>query len=146
MFGVLFDPPFPEGVPNFTPDMGDITMKFTFEQDGSEVTGSADMSAIPEAKLAREAELCYALICMVTDYDCWRTEDDDVDIQMVIANLLKNADGARTLLQSLVPAVLRADRNCVCKDACANAIITAPEHRPAATVAKLKTLLPRHFE
>src|SRR6185436_3655715 len=65
--------------------------------------GLINMSALPEAKLAREAEICYALVCMVTDYDCWREGESDVDIQMVIRNLTANADRARALLPGLVP-------------------------------------------
>ena len=105
-----------------------------------------NMSALPEAKLAREAELCYALICMVTDYDCWRDGEDDVDIQMVLENLRLNADHARQLLARLVPDVAGGDRSCGCKDACQFAIITPPEHRPAETCAKLAAVLPRYFE
>jgi len=107
--------------------------------------GLINMSALPECKLAREAELCYALVCMVTDYDCWKADASDVDIQMVIQNLQRNADNARRLLQRLVPAASRSARTCACKDACQHAIITAREARPAETVSQLACLLPRYF-
>jgi 5'-methylthioadenosine phosphorylase len=107
--------------------------------------GLINMSALPEAKLAREAELCYALVCMVTDYDCWREGECDVDIQMVIRNLGENAGRARALLPSLVPKLATAERSCVCPDACKLAVITAPDRQPARTRARLARLLPRYF-
>ena len=106
--------------------------------------GLINMSALPEAKLAREAELCYALVCMVTDYDCWRQEDDDVDIQMVLENLRRNADGARSLLAALVPR-LQALPRCACQDACREAILTPADRPPTgnrgATASRAAALL-----
>ncbi len=107
--------------------------------------GLINMSALPEAKLAREAELCYALICMVTDYDCWREGEADVDIQMVIRNLLANAERARGLLPALVGKLASSPRACGCGEACKFAIITAPAKQPARTRARLKVLLPKYF-
>jgi 5'-methylthioadenosine phosphorylase len=107
--------------------------------------GLINMSALPEAKLAREAELCYALVCMVTDYDCWREGESDVDIQMVIANLLANADRARSLLPALLPAAARQARSCKCGEASRFAVITAPHLQPAATRRRLSFLLPQYF-
>ena len=107
--------------------------------------GLINMSALPEAKLAREAELCYALVCMVTDYDCWREEHDDVDIQMVLQNLMRNADHARSLLLKMLPRLAASERDCGCGRACENAIITAPEHRSAEASRRLRILLPRYF-
>ncbi|MBL8841869.1 MAG: S-methyl-5'-thioadenosine phosphorylase [Planctomycetes bacterium] len=104
-----------------------------------------NMSALPEAKLAREAELCYALVCMVTDYDCWREGESDVDIQMVIRNLLANAERARSLLPELLPKVASSARNCSCPDACRFAVITDPKLQPRATRARLAAVLPRYF-
>jgi 5'-methylthioadenosine phosphorylase len=107
--------------------------------------GLIHMSSLPEAKLAREAELCYAVVCMVTDYDCWREGESDVDIQMVIANLMANAERARGLLPRLLPAALQSERKCGCPDASRFAIITAPERQPRATRARLAAVLPRYF-
>jgi 5'-methylthioadenosine phosphorylase len=107
--------------------------------------GLINMSALPEAKLAREAELCFALVCMVTDYDCWREGEVDVDIQMVIRNLTANADRARGLLPSLVGKLAAATRACGCGDACKFAIITAPKLQPAKTRARLRAVLPKYF-
>ena len=107
--------------------------------------GLINMSALPEAKLAREAELCYALVCMVTDYDCWREGGSDVDIQMVIANLTANAQRARDLLPALLQGVGAQPRDCRCGEASRFAVITAPERQPAAARKRLATLLPRYF-
>ncbi|MFT7461823.1 MAG: 5'-methylthioadenosine phosphorylase [Pseudohongiellaceae bacterium] len=100
-----------------------------------------NMSALPESKLAREAGIEYGLVCMVTDYDCWHTDHDDVDIQMVIANLVANAGNAQKLLAAALPAIVAAPRDEAIAKASEFAVITAPELRPAATVAKLKGII-----
>jgi 5'-methylthioadenosine phosphorylase len=107
--------------------------------------GLVNMSSLPEAKLAREAELCYALVCMVTDYDCWREGGSDVEIQTVLANLKLNAERARSLLAALVPQVAAARRSCGCPDACRFAVITSRDRQPVRTRARLARLLPRYF-
>ncbi|MFH1998213.1 MAG: S-methyl-5'-thioadenosine phosphorylase [Planctomycetota bacterium] len=107
--------------------------------------GLINMSALPESKLAREAEICYGLVCMVTDYDCWKEEESDVDIQMVIANLTKNAENAKRLLQSVVKRIASERETCSCREAAKFAIITAPEARDPKAVKALKVLLPRYF-
>ena len=100
-----------------------------------------NMSAIPEAKLAREAEICYGLICMVTDYDCWHPDHEDVDIQMVIDNLTTNGKNAQTLVRSLARTLTDSERTCTCKDAAQFAVITAPDVRPPETVKKLRGVI-----
>ena len=100
-----------------------------------------NMSALPESKLAREAGIEYALVCMVTDYDCWHQSHESVDIQMVIANLLANAGHARQLLERALPAVAAAPRDEVIASASRMAVITAPEKRPAATVSRLRGII-----
>ena len=100
-----------------------------------------NMSALPESKLAREAGIEYALVCMVTDYDCWHPGTADVDIQMVIANLNANAANARELIRRAVPDVAAAPRDRAIADASRFAVITAPEKRPPETVAKLKGII-----
>lgn len=107
--------------------------------------GLINMSALPESKLAREAEICYGLVCMVTDYDCWKTDESDVDIQMVIDNLMKNAENAKRLLKSAITRIASDEAACGCREAAKFAIITAPEVRDPETVKKLKALLPRYF-
>ena len=100
-----------------------------------------NMSALPESKLAREAGIEYALVCMVTDYDCWHPGHADVDIQMVIANLNANARNAQELIRRALPDVAAAPRDQASADASKVAEITAPERRPPATVARLKGLI-----
>ena len=100
-----------------------------------------NMSALPESKLAREAGIEYALVCMVTDYDCWHEGTADVDIQMVIANLNANARNAQELIRRALPDVAAAPRDQSIADASKFAVITAPDKRPPATVAKLKGII-----
>jgi 5'-methylthioadenosine phosphorylase len=100
-----------------------------------------NMSALPEAKLAREAGLEYALVCMVTDYDCWHAAHAEVDIRMVLENLSANADNARELLRRALPAVAAAPRDEAIAKAAEFAVITAPELRPPATVARLRGII-----
>lgn len=103
--------------------------------------GLINMSALPEAKLAREAGIEYSLVCMVTDYDCWHEGHDDVDIQMVIETLSVNGDKARELLATALPRIAAAPRNEEIARASAAAVITAPEHRPAETVVRLQGII-----
>jgi 5'-methylthioadenosine phosphorylase len=100
-----------------------------------------NMSALPESKLAREAGLEYALICMVTDYDCWHTAHDDVDIQMVIENLVANAGNAQKLLAAALPGVAAAPRDEAIANASQFAVITAPEKRSPDAVARLRGII-----
>ena len=89
---------------------------------GMDVIGMTNMS---EARCAREAEICYATMAMVTDYDCWH-ESEDVSIEMVIQNLLKNVDNAKKILKEIV-TMLPDKRTCVCANALKDAIITSPD-------------------
>jgi 5'-methylthioadenosine phosphorylase len=107
--------------------------------------GLINMSALPESKLAREAEISYGLVCMVTDYDCWHESEEAVDIQMVIANLTKNAENAKALLRASLDDVARLDDTSGVKTATQFAIITAKELIPKQTVAKLRYLFPNYF-
>ncbi|MDG2150378.1 MAG: S-methyl-5'-thioadenosine phosphorylase [Planctomycetota bacterium] len=100
-----------------------------------------NMSALPESKLAREAGIEYGLVCMVTDYDCWHEGHDDVDIQMVIANLIANAGNARALLEIAVPKVVAAPRDQAIAEAAKFAVITAPELRPPEVVERLRGVI-----
>jgi 5'-methylthioadenosine phosphorylase len=103
------------------------------------------MTNMPEAKLAREAELCYATVAMVTDYDCWHPNHDDVTVDQVIKVLLENAGKARSLVKQVVPK-LGADAaacDCGCRNALRHALITAPEARDAAMVEKLQAVAGR---
>ncbi|MCG8548250.1 MAG: S-methyl-5'-thioadenosine phosphorylase [Alphaproteobacteria bacterium] len=103
------------------------------------------MTNMPEAKLAREAEMCYATVAMVTDYDCWHPDHDDVTVETIIRVLMENADKARTLVRHVVPMLAgRTDSSpCGSHTALDNAIITAPEARDPALVAKLDAVAGR---
>ena len=109
---------------------------------GCDVIGMTNM---PEAKLAREAEICYATVAMVTDYDCWHPDHDHVQVVDIIRVLNANADHARALVRAVAP-VLR-DRPVVCSAGCDHAldaaIITAPEARDPAMAAKLDAVAGR---
>ena len=109
---------------------------------GCDVIGMTNM---PEAKLAREAEICYATVAMVTDYDCWHPEHDHVQVADIIRVLNANAEHARALVRAVAP-VLR-DRPVVCSAGCDHAldaaIITAPEARDPAMAAKLDAVAGR---
>jgi len=100
---------------------------------------------MPEAKLAREAELCYATVAMVTDFDCWHPDHDHVTVEAVVRVLLGNADKARGLVQAVVPDLgkPRALCPCGCDRALDNAVITAPSMRDPALAAKLSAVAGR---
>jgi 5'-methylthioadenosine phosphorylase len=97
------------------------------------------MTNLPEARLAREAEICYASVGMVTDFDCWHPAHDAVTVDAVIQVLLANAGTARALVSALAHAVLHDPEAaaCACRTALQHALITAPEARDPAMVARL---------
>ena len=103
------------------------------------------MTNMPEAKLAREAEICYASVAMVTDFDCWHPDHDAVTVDAIVKVLLANADNARSLVKAVTPA-LAADKHadaCACRKALEFAIITAPQARDPALAAKLDAVAGR---
>ncbi|MFZ5709782.1 MAG: S-methyl-5'-thioadenosine phosphorylase [Pseudomonadota bacterium] len=103
------------------------------------------MTGMPEAKLAREAELCYTSVAMVTDYDCWHPGHDAVDVSQVIRTLAANSGNAKALVARL-PALLGPDRApcpCGCDTALTHAIMTAPDRRDPALVKKLDAVAGR---
>jgi 5'-methylthioadenosine phosphorylase len=108
---------------------------------GADVIG---MTNLQEAKLAREAEICYATMAMVTDYDCWREGHDDVTVDQVIAVLHKNADNASKVVRAAV-AAMPTERNCACASALQYAILTDRKAIPAATREKLSLLLEKYL-
>ena len=103
------------------------------------------MTNMPEAKLAREAELCYATVAMVTDFDCWHPDHDHVTVEQVVKVLLGNADKARDLVRAVVPVIGAPRGLCPagCDRALDHAIITAPEKRDPALMAKLDAVAGR---
>jgi 5'-methylthioadenosine phosphorylase len=113
-----------------------------YRQWGCSVIGMTNM---PEAKLAREAELCYATVAMVTDFDCWHPDHDHVTVEQVVKVLFSNADKARALVTDVVPKLGEARGPCPagCDRALDHALITAPEKRDPAVLAKLDAVAGR---
>jgi 5'-methylthioadenosine phosphorylase len=103
------------------------------------------MTNMPEAKLAREAELCYATVAMVTDYDCWHPDHDHVTVDAVVKILLANADHARALVKTVAPKLRSRTAPCAagCHTALETAIITSPAARDPAVVKKLDVVAGR---
>ncbi len=103
------------------------------------------MTNMPEAKLAREAELCYASVAMVTDYDCWHPDHDHVTVEQVVKVLSGNAEKARALVKALIPRIGAAREACPagCDRALDHALITAPDKRDPALLAKLDAVAGR---
>ena len=108
---------------------------------GMDVVG---MTNLQEAKLAREAEICYATLALVTDYDCWHPDHDSVTVELIIANLRQNAATAQTTIAEAVSR-LGEPRTCACKDALATAIITRPEHVPEQTKKDLAPIVGKYL-
>ena len=107
---------------------------------GADIIGMTNMQ---EAKLAREAEICYATMAMVTDYDCWHDGHDAVTVDQVIAVLHQNSANAAMAVRAAVAAMPK-ERTCACATALKFAILTSPEAIPAATKAKLDLLLRKY--
>ena len=102
------------------------------------------MTTLPEARLARQAELCYATLALVTDYDVWKEDEEPVTVGIVLDRLRRNAAAAQTVLRELVPR-LAGGRGCACGSALEHAIITDHARIPAATRARLGLLLGRYL-
>ena len=109
---------------------------------GCDVIGMTNM---PEAKLAREAEMCYATVAMVTDFDCWHPDHDHVTVDAVIKVVVANADKARSLVKQLAPKLAVRDGLCTqgCHTALDNALMTAPDKRDPELLKKLDVILAR---
>jgi 5'-methylthioadenosine phosphorylase len=112
-----------------------------YRQWGASVIG---MTNLPEAKLAREAELCYATLALVTDYDCWHETEEAVTAEAILATLRQNVVLAKRLLRGAVKSAA-AVATCGCQQALQNAIVTAPEKVPAALRRKLALLMERVY-
>jgi 5'-methylthioadenosine phosphorylase len=124
------------------PQFSSLAESELYRSWGCDVIGMTNM---PEAKLAREAELCYATVAMVTDYDCWHPDHDDVTVDQIVKVLLANADKARSLVKQVAPKVIgdAHGNDCSCRTALEYAIITAPEARDAAKVGQLDAVAGR---
>lgn len=112
-----------------------------YRQWGVDVIGMTNM---PEAKLAREAELCYATLALVTDYDVWHEGEEAVTVEGVIANLLKNVATAKEVLQHAIPRI-GPPRRCPCPSLLRNAVITSPAAFPPRTRKALDLLLSKYY-
>ena len=124
------------------PQFSSVAESELYRSWGCDVVGMTNM---PEAKLAREAELCYVSVAMVTDYDCWHPSHDDVNVEAIIKVLNDNADNARLLVKKVAPLVESDEKKsvCSCKESLNNAIITHPDSRDKELVKKLEAVAGR---
>ena len=113
----------------------------SYRQVGGDVIG---MTSLPEAKLCREAEICYASMAMVTDYDCWREGEDHVTMEMIIGNLMANTALAKDVLAHLI-ATLPESRSCTCGAALKDALVTDRNLVPAATKQALVAIVGKYL-
>lgn len=102
------------------------------------------MTNYQEAKLAREAEMCYATIALVTDYDCWRLGEEEVDVEMIIKTLTENVGRAQRVIRALLPKLTDAD--CACYHALESAIMTSHENIPAKVKADLAPIIGKYVK
>jgi 5'-methylthioadenosine phosphorylase len=109
---------------------------------GMDVIG---MTNLQEAKLAREAELCYVTVAMVTDYDCWHPHHDSVTVDQIVAVLIKNAENAARVVRQTI-AAMPTGRSCRCGAALAHALLTDPKKIPAATKKKLRLIIGKYVK
>ena len=123
------------------PQFSTVAESNAYRQWGMDVIG---MTNLQEAKLAREAEICYVTIALVTDYDCWHPDHDSVTVEMIIRNLTENAETARRLIADAVARV-PAERTCPCASALATAIITRPGVVPSATKRELAPIVGKYL-
>jgi len=122
------------------PQFSTVAESNAYRAAGFDIIG---MTNLQEAKLAREAEICYSTLALVTDYDCWHPGHDAVTVDMVVATLLENARMAQQVIAATVEGLPIA-RTCECARALASAIITRPEAMPAATRARLAPLVGKY--
>jgi 5'-methylthioadenosine phosphorylase len=123
------------------PQFSTIAESNVYRSWGMDVIG---MTNLQEAKLAREAEICYVTVAMVTDYDCWHPHHDSVTVDQIVAVLLKNAENASKVVRQAVAAMPSA-RSCKCGSALAHAILTDRDKIPAATRQKLSLILEKYL-
>ena len=102
------------------------------------------MTALPEAKLAREAEICYTTLAFVTDYDCWHQTEEEVSVEIILQNLKKNVENSKRILKKVVSS-LPHERNCVCRSALKYAIATPHQAIPQRAKEKLDILIQKYI-
>ena len=124
------------------PQFSSIAESELYRSWGCDVVGMTNM---PEAKLAKEAEMCYVSVAMVTDYDCWHTEHDNVSVDAMIKVLMANAENAKSLVENASSVIVSDERSnqCDCKFSLENAIITAPDSRDLGLIKKLDAVAGR---
>ena len=116
---------------------------FMYRSWGAGIIG---MTALPEAKLAREAEMCYATMAWITDYDCWHESEEVVSVELVVQNLLQNVATSKEMLSRVIPRLGTARaRDCACASALQNAIITHPDAIPQEAKERLAPLVGRYL-
>ncbi|MBI4219539.1 MAG: S-methyl-5'-thioadenosine phosphorylase [Chloroflexi bacterium] len=115
---------------------------FSYRVIGAHIIG---MTALPEAKLAREAEMCYATLACVTDYDCWREETEHVTIELVIRNLNRNVANAQLAVRQLLP-LLAGEPKCACRSSLKDAIITDRARIPSDTRKRLELIAGKYLK
>ena len=113
-----------------------------YRQWGADIIG---MTALPEAKLAREAEICYATLAMVTDYDVWHVSEETVTVEMVVRNLMRNVETAQRIIRTAIRNIDRV-RSCPCASALRDAIITQRTVIPEASKERLRLLIGKYLE
>jgi 5'-methylthioadenosine phosphorylase len=113
-----------------------------YRQWGMDIIG---MTSLQEAKLAREAEICYAAMALVTDFDCWHEEESEVNVETVVQNLNKNISIAKQIIQMVVPRIWKK-RVCRCATALKDAIMTKTEDIPPETLKKLDLLVGKYLK
>ncbi len=113
-----------------------------YRQLGFDIIG---MTAAPEAKLAREAEMCHALLACSTDYDCWHPEHDAVTTEMILENVRTNVEISKRTVKNTIANIPDGPRTCGCGDALQNAIATAPEKIPPAIRHRLELLIGKYL-
>nr|AAP58561.1 putative 5'-methylthioadenosine phosphorylase [uncultured Acidobacteriota bacterium] len=123
------------------PAFSTVAESNTYRSWGMDVIG---MTNLQEAKLAREAEICYATLALVTDYDCWHPGHDAVTVDVVIDYLNKNVRNAQLIMKEAVKRLSERERTCKCGSALKNAIFTAPDIWPAETKTKLDAIIGKY--
>ena len=114
---------------------------FMYRSWGADIIG---MTGLPEAKLAREAEICYTTMAWVTDYDCWRQGGEAVTVEMVVGNLKQNVAASQQLLRRVIPG-MKGERNCACATSLKDAMITPPQEIPQGVKGKLAPIVGRYL-
>lgn len=109
---------------------------------GMDIIGMTNMA---EARLAREAEICYVSLAAITDYDCWHKNHDSVTVEAILDNLKKNVTSSKTLLKKFI-SLIDDSKNCSCQQALKNAIVTRPEFIPRETKKKLNIIIKKYIK